>query len=968
MGLATLVEVTHCDRSIHAYCSLKDENKKTRLAIGWLIGGVLSFVLSACQTSKPISLEPKTISVQQLVNAMKAADTLSQATLDTIAPVRLTDSSFTVQLDTTRQAEVNTRSVNTRPANGDELDTVIVYTAKDSVMYDLRNKTILLFGDAKITYQEFRLNAPKVVVDMNTNILEAESQRDSSNKPIDVPKFSDASGTYNAVKMSYNFKTKRGKIREVTTELDNGYYSGEIIKRMEDGVLNVKNGRYYTCNHNPPHYWFQCENMKLIPGDRVIASPVVMYVEGVPVFYLPFAFFLMRSGRQSGLIMPRYGRDNFRGFFLAQGGYYWALSDYYDLRLEADVGTFGSWATRGRFRYKERYDLDGAIEGQFERLIRGEITDPDYQRNDNWYISIQHQQRFNPTTQLSGNLRFAGGKQFSINSFNPIDALQQQAASTLTLTKTFAEGQRSVTIGYSRNQNLRITDVSQSITASFYQARLFPFKGRKSTNTFLERIAIDLPNTSVSGTYNNTDVTFSRTLNGVFNAAVSYQFSPQSNYLLSQGIVFNALQISRTGVEDLSGASLTMPLSFSGTMFQYFNTNVAFTYNQFFNDRSIRRFFNPLDSTTITEVNRRLTRYYTYQFSIGIQTRLYGTLFTGFLENLIGLKAVRHTINPILSYNFNPDFTREEFGYFGSYIGANGERVRYNRFEGAAFSSVPTESQSLSLSFNNVFEAKVRTLDTSKAIDDPERTEKKVQFLNANISTAYNFAARDGFNWSNLNISANSTTIPNLSLNASASFTFYGFDSRTGATIPVLNRAQGGGILRFLSGNLQLSTGFRGERKPNPNRLVQQDSSRLLMQQRQDQNALNGLPQTDFRSLGQNVDFDVPWDLNFGINIQASRQNPLLPVQYDAQLSANGSISITPNWQLRGSLTYLFKQQQFVAPQISINRDLHCWTMSFQWTPVGQFRSYFFTLQVKAPQLRDIRIEQNEPSQNLFGD
>jgi hypothetical protein len=149
--------------------------------------------------------------------------------------------------------------------------------------------------------------------------------------------------------------------------------------------------------------------------------------------------------------MPRYGRDNFRGFFLAQGGYYWALSDYYDLRLEGDVGTFGSWATRGRFRYKERYDLDGVIDGQFERLVRGEITDPDYSRNENWYLNIQHQQRFDPTTQLSGNLRFAGGKQYSINSFNPIDALQQQAASTLTLTKTFAEGQRSTTIGYSRN-------------------------------------------------------------------------------------------------------------------------------------------------------------------------------------------------------------------------------------------------------------------------------------------------------------------------------------------------------------------------------------------------------------------------------------------------------------------------------------------------------------------------------------
>jgi lipopolysaccharide assembly outer membrane protein LptD (OstA) len=950
--------------SITFQCLFSRERDSKGLCAIWVIGALLALTSVACQTSKPINTEPKPPNVQRLVDAMKVADSLRQVTADSVALPTLTDSVFASRLDTALS-----KAESLRPATNDELDTIIVYTAKDSVIYDLTNKTMSLFGDAKITYQEFRLNAPKVVIDTRINILDAESNRDSANKPIDIPKFSDAGGTYDAVKMSYNFKTKRGKIREVTTELDNGYYSGENIKRMEDGVLNVKNGRYYTCNHNPPHYWFQCENMKLIPGDRVIARPVVMYVEGVPVFYLPFAFFLTRSGRQSGLIMPRYGRDNFRGFFLAQGGYYWALSDYYDLRLEGDVGTFGSWATRGRFRYKERYDLDGVIDGQFERLVRGEITDPDYSRNENWYLNIQHQQRFDPTTQLSGNLRFAGGKQYSINSFNPIDALQQQATSTLTLTKTFAEGQRSTTIGYSRNQNLRVTDVSQNITASFYQARLFPFKTRKSTDGVLERIAIDLPNTSFSGTYNNTDSTFSRTLNGAFNSTVSYQFSPQSNYLLSQGFALNASQLSRTGVEDLSGASLTMPLSFSGTLFRYFNTNISATYNQFFNDRSIRRFFNPIDSTVVTEVDRRLTRYYTYQFSAGVQTRLYGTLFTGFLENLVGLKAVRHTLNPIISLNYNPDFTREEFGYFQSYIGPNGERVRYNRFEGALFSGVPTESQSLNLNFNNIFEAKVKTLDTAKAIDDPERTEKKVQFLNASVSTAYNFAARDGFNWSNVNLSANSTTIPNLSLNAGASFTFYGFDDSTGATIPVLNRERGGGVLRFLSGNLQLSTSFRGERKQNPDRLIQQDSARLSGQQpAQTQPNISGLPQTDFRSLGQNVDFDVPWDLSFALNIQASRQNPLLPVQYDAQLSANAGISITPNWQLRGSLTYLFRQKQFVAPQLSINRDLHCWTMSFQWTPIGQFRSYFFTLQVKAPQLRDIRIEQNEPSQNLFGD
>jgi hypothetical protein len=204
----------------------------------------------------------------------------------------------------------------------------------------------------------------------------------------------------------------------------------------------------------------------------------------------------------------------FAAFSLHKAATTGTLSDYYDLRLEGDVGTFGSWQHADAFATKNDTTSTALLMDNSSDSCAAKLPTLITSEMKNWYINIQHQQRFDPTTQLSGNLRFAGGKQYSINSFNPIDALQQQATSTLTLTKTFAEGQRSTTIGYSRNQNLRVTDVSQNITASFYQARLFPFKTRKSTDGVLERIAIDLPNTSFSGTYNNTDSTFSRTLNG----------------------------------------------------------------------------------------------------------------------------------------------------------------------------------------------------------------------------------------------------------------------------------------------------------------------------------------------------------------------------------------------------------------------------------------------------------------------
>jgi hypothetical protein len=221
--------------SITFQCLFSRERDSKGLCAIWVIGALLALTNVACQTSKPINTEPKPPNVQRLVDAMKVADSLRQVAADSVALPTLTDSVFASRLDTALS-----KSDLLRPATNDELDTIIIYTAKDSVIYDLTNKTMSLFGDAKIVYQEFRLNAPKVVIDTRINILDAESNRDSANKPIDIPKFSDAGGTYNAVKMSYNFKTKRGKIREVTTELDNGYYSGENIKRMEDGVLNVE--------------------------------------------------------------------------------------------------------------------------------------------------------------------------------------------------------------------------------------------------------------------------------------------------------------------------------------------------------------------------------------------------------------------------------------------------------------------------------------------------------------------------------------------------------------------------------------------------------------------------------------------------------------------------------------------------------------------------------------------------------
>jgi lipopolysaccharide assembly outer membrane protein LptD (OstA) len=855
------------------------------------------------------------------------------------------------------------------PVDKDDLDTIIVYTARDSIEYNVQDKSMNLYGAAKINYQEFNLAAPKVYIDMNTNLLTAESRYDSLQRPAEFPKFGDASGKYDAEKMTYNFKTKRGKIAELKTELENGYYKGENIKRMEDGVLYVGNGTYTTCNLNHPHFWFQCNNMKVIPGDRVIARPVVMYIEGVPVFALPFAFFPMQKGRQSGIIVPRYGRDNFLGFYLAQGGYYVAINEYTDLRLEGDIGSFGSWRLSERFRYAKRYDLNGTLLMQYQRSTRNEISDPDFLRNDTWLIDWQHNQTFNPTTTLSGGLRFIGGSTLSINTPLQNAPLQQQATSNLAFTKIFAEGQRSFNATYQRNQTLQTTNVGQSLTMAITQQKIFPFRGRRGTGeNYYERFALEFPSGLSSAlNFQNTDTTFARTVTINTGISPSYQFSRTSNYIFALPFTVSATNIfnaSPSATTDRKSAVVTTGTAFSGTVLKYFNIGAGISLQQNFTDQSVTQFFNPFTNNVVTVTNQEWGGYYTYNVSGSLQTRIFGTFFPPeFVQNLIGVKALRHTINPQIGFAYNPDFTSEAFGFYRSFRVNADSMVRYSRF-GVA---LPTRAQTMSISLANIFEAKVRTLDTAKAIDDPERTERKIQLLNLNLSSGYNFVAQDGFNWSPISLSANSTSIPNIQLSGSAAFDYYGFDS-TGRRVPIPNRLQGGGILRFTSGSLNFGTSFRGQRRENKDRLVQTDSARVRQQQtqQQQQGLANTLPNTDFRSLGQNTDFDIPWELSLGLNLTATRANPLQDITYNAQAQATYSVSITPNWQLRASATYLVQTKQFVAPTLSVNRDLHCWTMSFNWVPVGVFRSYFFTLQIKAPQLRDIRVEQNQFSQNLF--
>ncbi|MDX2130083.1 MAG: putative LPS assembly protein LptD [Chloroherpetonaceae bacterium] len=901
----------------------------------------------------------QTPTVEDAARAMKSAQRKRDISgaLDTNAAI--------IPLDTLKRTDsVATEKLlvqDSTTTGKDDLDTVVVYSAKDSIVYDLREKRVRLNGAAKVTYQEFKLEAPTVSIFTPENLLNADASLDSMGYVILPAKFSDASGNYEAEKLAYNFKSRKGKIREVYTNIEQAYYRGDQIKRQETGELFINGGYYTTCNEDHWHYWFYCSQMKLVPNERVFARPVVLYIEGVPVFVLPYAFFPTQrsSGRASGIIMPNYGFDNTRGFTLARGGYYWAISDFTDLKFEGDFGTRGSWRLGSQFRYALNGEFRGRISGEFQRLFFNESGDPDYRINESWNMIVEHSQELTPYTRITANLNFSSLSTVGITSINPSNIFNLQATSTARLDQIIGDNEGSLSLGFIRNQSLETSDVSNNINFTFAKTRFFPFRSKKSDGTSLfDQFGID-PRLSIDAFLRDTDTTSSRDLNSQGGFSFNLQFRPGGTGFLvnlSQSINLNTAYRFTTAELDRSGVQLTAPIS-AGITVPALNLNLSssLNFNYSVADRTIERFVDTAGSV-VTLVRRSPESITTYGINLSAQTRLYGILFTGALGNLIGLKALRHTLIPNLSYNYNPDFTSEKNSYFASYVDQNGNTVRYNRFEGAFFGGVPGESQSLSLSLSNVFDAKIKTLDTTKAIDDPARTEKNIQFLLANISGGYNFAASE-FNVQPISISASSNTLaPLFTLNGSAQFDYYGTDS-AGTRINQSYQSLGGGLLRFISADLGFSMSLRGERGGGET-VQNQDSLRQSEINAQANVQQRLIEQTNFgRNFGQNVDFEIPWDLSLNGSVRASQPNPFIPIELQAQINISGAVSITKNWKLSMNTGYNFTNAQFIVPNVRISRDFHCWSMSFQWVPIGQFKSYFFQLNLKAPELQDIRIE-----------
>ena len=801
------------------------------------------------------------------------------------------------------------------------LKSTIFFTAKDSVIYHLDRRNMELWGKATLDHEATSVHAPKIIVDFDTSKLHAFSLADSSGKITEPAHFTDRDGSFNAESMIYDFKSGKGETSHVSSSGQAMIFSGENVTRLETGELIIKDGLLTTCDDPEPHSWFTCSRMTVLPDRKVSATSLIMYVRpelfsrrlpAIPILALPYMVFPLQDARSSGFLMPRLGYDSERSYALSNLGYFWAVNDYMDLRFKGDLSLNGSWSLGERFRYMVPTLLSGVISGEYQR----------YPRYTEWSANIVHNQVIDPLTRLDVTVQLQGAPQgYNLNFINPETMVTQQSNARASLVRRFNDENSIVALFYHRFEELTTHYDSQSLGASLYQHRIYPFRSGLSGDDWRDGFSLTAGGSFVSDftSYNLVSSSgYAATLNG--EVGYFHEFGAGSKALFTQGLSLQGRKPDQGSFDDIwSGTTLVFPLRMQSTLFHHFNVNPALTVVHALHPDGGNENF----STAI--------------FSVDASTRVYGVLDTGFLEHVIGMKALRHTFIPTITYTWNPAFSGSGYDYAHHFYDWPDQNTLNP--------GIPEGQNTVGISLKNLFHGKFRGSSSLHEEGSLDR-EYARQLLSLTVSTAYN-AAAESFHFSPLIITASSNALSeNLLFSAGSMYDFYGYDPLTGARLNRTNSEEGNGVLRFVKGFLDMSFSVQGGRESGTT--TSPVRSPLLM------NTLQ-----TFFNVGEvsNVDYSLPWELRFSLFLQSDRSNPLAP-ETITLINAAAKAALSSNWQMAANTGYDFQNRKLVLPMLQLTRNLHCWQISAQWVPFGQFRSYALEIGLKAPELKDLHFRQ----------
>lgn len=907
---------------------------------------------------------------------------------DTIPPATaLTDS---VPADSAQRAD----SVVMR-ANSD-VKTTIEYNADDSIYFDIANQIIHMYGNAHIDYGDVSLDAAYIQLDWVNNTLVAEGVPDSTGQIAGKPVFKEGSEEYQTEKIKYNFKTRRAYITSVLTKPQEaeGYVYGETVKKNEFDEVFINKGWYTTCDCEPgevPDFYIKSRKMKVVPGNLVVSGPFNIVIADVPTpLGLPFGIFPMPRRQNSGIIVPTYGEEQRRGFFLRNGGYYFDINDYVNLTLLGEIYSKGSYGFQVISDYNVRYAYSGGLNFQFNRQRQGIASDDNDQVSNDFRLTYRH------TPVARGNSRFSASVNIATSSFiqnnpspNVYNNLRTTLSSTVSYSTAFRNSPFNLSLGFRHNQNL-LTDVFNVTLPelSLNMNRIYPLKNiAKSNSSWLSKVSLSYQLTGSNKLTNDV-------------IRISSQI-PEDKIANRNPRADSVLAINGANLSDILdrtqiGFRHSIPVSTSFNFMRFFTVSPSFNYEELWYFKSLDYTFLQNQNQVRVDTISGFNRVYNWNLGAGTTTRLYG-LFT--FKGDKKIQAIRHTLIPSIGLSYRPDFSDPRYGYYDAVridsvvrnnVPGRSDDLNFkyiSRYDGFLYGAPSSgRSGAISFSLNNNLEMKVRN-DKDTAQD--AKATRKIPILESfSLSTSYNLIA-DSFKLAPINVSAR-TRLFNNKINVSASMnvdpysydvdTERRYDIRSDSSIyenyirvdryawQASNEAGGGFIPKLgtvTSANISFNTNLNPKKREKKQETIEDAEDAGLTANEVDYVSRN---YDDF------VDFDIPWSLSLRYSLSYTfdprrrliQEPVIINTRYGGNTNTsrirqsimfNGDLNVSPKWKIGFQSGYDLQRYEITQTSINVFRDLGCFEMRFDWIPFGRYTSYYVQINVKSSMLRDLKLQ-----------
>ena len=844
-------------------------------------------------------------------------------------------------------------SVNRMRKNG--IDAPVEYSATDSMTYDHETGVAHLYGSSHVKYQNMDLESDQIYMALDSSLVHATGSTDSTGQKYGTPIFKMGNDTYENDTIAFNFKTKKGLISDVYTQQEDGFMTAQLAKRNGEGDMFLLHGRYTTCDLPHPDFYFAMSRAKVRPGKNVVFGPTYLVVADVPLpFAIPYGFFPFTKSYSSGFIMPTYGDENSRGFYLRDGGYYFAISDKMDLKLIGEIYTKGSWGLSAATNYRKRYRYNGSIYASYQNSVEGEKNMPDYAKTTSFKIQWSHTQdaKANPFTTLSASVNFATSSYERNNltsMYNPQALTQSTRTSSVSLSTKFSSIGMTLRSTFNLDQNMRDSTISLKFPdVNINISRFYPFKRKHAAgeDRWYEKISM-----SYTGYLTNS-------------------INTKENQLMHSSLTKDW----RNGMQH------TIPISGNFTLFGYLNLNPSLNFTDRMYSQKHKRSWDVENQKEVVDTLQGFYNVYNWNFSLSASTKLYGFYIPN--RKIFGDKIdrVRHVFTPTVSFSYAPDFSASRYGYWDTYqkTDANGNvsLVEYNQFQGMVFGAPGKgKTGNISMDISNNIEMKIKS-------DDDSTGFKKISIIDElGASMSYNMAAETR-PWSDLSTRLRLKLSKSYTFNMNAVFATYAYEvdepggrpyigNRTEYSYGRFGRFQGmSQNLSYTLSNEKVANFFkwlRGEKvkkKDDGKKKEEYDSgveTNLDTDLEAGKHGANrkesGMAETDEDGY---MAFSLPWSLSIGYGI-SMRENTAGSFDYDRMrypykitqnMNFSGNIRISDGWNISFSSGYDFEAKKLSMTTASLSRDLHCFNMSCS-VVLSPYTSYNFSFRCNAATLTD---------------